>query len=332
MKCADPKLCYTTESNTKILRHFSLATPIFKKMAQQVFNCDTCIFCRKRRSIELACRCVLHASLYTQNCFLTLTYDPKQQGFTNELQYKHIQKLTKDLRAFCDYYYDKKIQVFNVHEYGKKGQKHWHLIVFNHDFSQDPKFELKISPSGYYNTKRLELLWPYGHHSVGSVTEASAMYQAQYCQKDFKNNNLTNGKSSNSQHSGIGKEYFLKHYKQLLTLGYVPINNRKLPLPRYFQKLAHKHYCHFYDKSYFFDYPNRKKSYSIFKPGFESKEIADLFIFYKERKLDFIQELSKNWDDYIDSLNLIDNTKPDFKLSEENFLHDLRNKTHQENF
>lgn len=99
MKCADPVLCYTDSKGNKKYRHFSLASHIHKLSHQQVFNCGKCLFCRKKKSYELASRCVLHASLYTDNCFLTLTYDEKQKGYHNVLDYTDIQKFKKRLES-----------------------------------------------------------------------------------------------------------------------------------------------------------------------------------------------------------------------------------------
>ena len=330
MKCRDPKLCYTNSKGMRQLRHFSLASDFFIHLHQQVFDCGTCIFCRKKKSYELASRCVLHASLYRQNCFLTLTYDEKKTSYHNKLEYSDIQKFKKRLRQHCQRDYGKKIEIFNVHEYGKNGKKHWHLVVFNHDFTDKEKFGSKNNIP-YYTSKKLQKLWKHGFVSLGDVSEASAMYQAQYMEKDIKNGNLLTAKKSKSNHSGIGKNYFLKHYKQILELGYVPIGGKKLPIPRYFQKIAHKHWSHFYEKSNFFDTPERKKLYTPFKTGLENKEIADLFIQYKNNKQEFIQELEKNWNEVI-NIYLQTGDDPDFVKSANNFLYDMRNKLTDERF
>lgn len=281
-------------------------------------------------------RCVLHASLYTQNCFLTLTYDEAKQDYHNKLQYSDIQKFKKKLRRFCDYYYDKTIQIFNVHEYGANGKKHWHLVVFNHDFSQDPddlKLMLHTVKNGYniYKSERLTKLWPFGFSTIGSVTEASAMYQAQYTQKDFKNGNVTNSKKSHSKHSGIGRDYFLKHYKQILSLGYIPFNGQKMPIPRYFQKLSHKHYSHFYEPENFFDNKYRKKLYSPFKPDMALKDLADLYLNYTSEKKILLEQKIAEWQDSIEPY-LYNSNKPDFKIAAENYLYDLSKRQNSSEF
>lgn len=330
MKCSDPILRYTTDSGKKIYRNFTLANYIVKKEHDMVFSCGKCLFCRKKKAYELASRCVLHASLYEENCFLTLTYDEKKKDYHNDFQYSDVQKFKKRLRADVKRRTGRTIQIFNVHEYGRNGKKHWHLIVFNW---QPEDKDLFTTNSGIplYTSERLSHLWPHGFSTIGDVSEGSAMYQSQYMEKDFKNSNVSNNKKSHSKHSGIGRDYFLKHFKQILTLGFVPINGKKMPLPRYFEKLAKKHWAHYYDTSYFFDTPYRKKQFSIFKPGEENEEIAKLYIDYKKQKDIKIQELEKNWNDVI--LQYFETGKqPDFIQAGANALYDLQNKNKKETF
>lgn len=325
-KCMDPVLRYTM-GKTRLFRHYSLASPIFKLQHDLVFDCGKCRFCRKKKSYELAARCVLHSSLYEQNCFLTLTYDEQKSGYHNNFDYTDIQKFKKRLRKSVS---PKRIEIFNVHEYGKNGKKHWHLVVFNHDFN-DRTLHSPNRGNPLYTSSTLEKLWPHGFSTIGSVTEASAMYQAQYTQKDFKNGNANNAKKSHSKHSGIGKPYFLKHFDQILRLGYVPVNGKKLPLPRYFFKLAHKHYSHFNEPLNFFDTIERKRLYTPFQPGQESLDISNRFIQYLHIRSEKIEELKANWDAFI-SEHAFSTDKPDFWLSGENYDHDLKNKTSLKDF
>lgn len=330
MKCADPVLCYTDVKGKRHFRHLSLATGVFiKHLHNQVFNCGKCIFCRKKRSLELAARCVLHASLYKNNCFLTLTYDETKEGYHNRFEYSDIQKFKKRLRSYVSRKYRKNIEVFNVHEYGKNGKKHWHLIVFNFNF-EDREFFTSRNQIPYYISETLSKLWKHGLHTIGDVNEASAMYQAQYTQKDFKNGNVTNEKKSHSKHSGLGKPYFLKHFKQILTLGYVPFNGRKMPVPRYYQRLAHKHWSHFNEPSNFYDTVSRKRLYTPFKIGEENKEIADLYEHYKNMKQEKVKELEIEWNELITQYT--SKYEFDFQKSESNVLYDLSNKNKLERF
>lgn len=330
MKCADPTLCYNN-GKTKIYRNFSLATPIHKIMSQQIFDCGKCIQCRKKKAQELATRCVLHASLYENNCFLTLTYDETKPSYHNNFNYKDIQNFKKSLRRHCDYHFKKKIQIFNVHEYGKNGKKHWHLVVFNHDFP-DRTLHTYKNQLPLYTSKILEKLWPHGFNSIGNVTEASAMYQAQYTQKDLKYGNVADERKSHSKHSGIGRDFFLKHYDQILSLGYIPFSGKKIPIPRYFQKLAHKHYSHFYAQENFFDTPLRKAIHRPFKTDQEPiKKIADLYqSYYKQRQIKIL-DMEKQWQETIAN-HIYNDSKPDFKKAAENLEYDLKNKQNNNYF
>lgn len=332
MKCADPVLCYTKDSSQRIFRNFSFVKDLtlFLQGAQQVFDCGKCLFCRKKKALELASRCVLHASLYKENCFLTLTYDEKKEGYHNDFEYSDIQKFKKRLRSHVRRTSGRTVEIFNVHEYGKLGKKHWHLIVFNWE-PEDKKTFTVSSGIPLYTSERLRSLWPFGFSTVGDVSEGSAMYQSQYMEKDFKHRYAATAKRSHSKHSGIGKPYFGIHYKQILRLGYVPVGGRKIPVPRYFERIAHKHWSHFYEQKNFFDWPDRKRLYAPFKENQANKEIADLFIEYRERKQERVKELEEEWNKVV-ATYLTTNETPDFIKSAQNKLHDLRNKLTDERF
>lgn len=332
MKCADPVLCYNAPDGKRHWRHFSLASKIFiEHLHDQVFDCGKCLFCRKKKAYELACRCVLHASLYNENCFLTLTYDEKKEGYHNVLDYSDIQRFKKRLRSYVSRNFNgRKIEIFNVHEYGKNRKKHWHLVVFGFDFEDKEIFTYK-NGIPLFKSKRLQSLWNAGFGSIGDVTEASAMYQAQYMEKDFKNHFGASQFRSKSQHSGIGKKYFLNHYRQILRLGFIPINGRRLPVPRYFERLADKHRCHFYEKSAFIDTARRKAKYRPFKENEAKKEIADLFVDYLKMKEARLPEIEKEWSDVV-SKYLTEGLEPDFIKSCRNALYDLRKKNKKETF
>lgn len=330
MSCYDPVLCFASGTGKRTFRHFSKASRIIKESHNLVFDCGKCLDCRKKKARELANRCVLHASLYEKNCFLTLTYDEQKPDYHNRLQYEDIQKFKKNLRRQVDYHHGKKIEIFNVHEYGKNGKKHWHLIVFNHDFSDKELYTVK-NGNRLYTSKYLETKWKFGFNTIGDVNEATAMYQAQYMQKDIKNGNTEEEKKSKSQHKGIGLPWFEKHYSQIMRLGYLPINGRKDPVPRAFEKRAHKHYSHFYEPWNFHDLPDRKRMYGPFKPGLENKNIADLWPLYKARKRTFIKDREEEFKNVMQQ-HLKTGNDPDFVKSGKNALYDLKNKNQQEKF
>jgi hypothetical protein len=325
MKCGNPVLVIPGK-NGNIYRNWLAASDIHRQTATQVFDCGKCLHCRKKRSSELAMRCVLNASMYPKNSFLTLTYDENKKGYHNEMDYSDIQNFKKRLRRSVKH----KIEIFNVHEYGKKGKKHWHAIVFGHDFNDKTIFTYK-NQEPLYTSEELTEIWGHGFTSIGSVTEASAMYQAQYMEKDYKNGNTTYKRKAKSNHSGIGKTWFLRNYKQVMDLGYIPFQGQKRNLPRYFEKIAERHYAAFYDKSLFHDVIGRKAKYSPLLPENAIKELADKWPDYCTAKAEFIKTKEQEWEKII-----LDNVKtgrePAFVHSLNTTKKDLITKNKQEKF
>ena len=333
MGCYDPVLVLQL-NNRKIYRNWSMASHVVRVTAESVFDCGKCLSCRRKNARELARRVVLHASIYRDNCFVTLTYDPSREGYHNRLDYADIQKFKKRLREKVRRLDGRKIEIFNVHEYGAGGKKHWHLIVFNYDFSDKVVYTIRKGIP-LYTSNELEGLWPFGFSTVGDVSEGSAMYQAQYTQKDIKNGNDGSTKKAKSNHSGLGKPYFYAFFKQCLSLGFIPFRGEEMPLPRYFEKIAHKHWCHFYDTSAFFKTLDRKALYRVFKQDgslYQSpnKEMADLYVVYLTKKEERIKERKADWEKFVNEYDL--KVVPDFVKSGENAVYDLKNKLQHERF
>lgn len=330
--CADPKLCYIDGKGNRVLRHFSYLKSSIGGIPLDhiVFDCGTCRECRNDRALELATKCVLHASCYEQNSFLTWTYDEEKPDYNNRFHYPDIQAAKKNLREFARRELGRRIEVFNVHEYGKNRKKHWHLIVFNYR----PEILSPVRNTNYgtlYTSLEMQSVWPHGFNSVGDVSEASAMYQAQYMEKDLKYFNTANEYKCHSKHSGLGRPYFEKHYRQILQLGFVPFGGRKVKVPRYFEKLAHKHFCHFFDPSKFYDTAQRRALYRPFEPGLANYEIAELFKLYRQRKDEIIFSKAEDWYDTITDY-LYSGEDPDFIKSASNKLYDIHKKPLSENF
>lgn len=173
--------------------------------------CGQCIGCRLERSRQWAIRCVHEASLFENNCFITLTYDnehlPSDKGLhVSEFQ-KFMKRLRKSQKGMEPVEDNGKIRYpirfFHCGEYGEQclncglskklckcesfvkqiGRPHFHACLFNFDFKD--KELLRISKNGdeYYASKTLEKLWPKGISLIGDVTFESAAYVARYITK-----------------------------------------------------------------------------------------------------------------------------------------------------
>jgi len=143
--------------------------------------CGQCIGCRIGRSKMWAVRCMHEASLYENNCFLTLTYSDEHLPIDSSLDYSHYQGFMKRLRKR---YQGIKIRFYMCGEYGDLNYRpHYHAIIFNHDFHDKELFFSSKSGHKVYRSQQLEELWKFGQSSIGNVTEQSAGYVARYVVK-----------------------------------------------------------------------------------------------------------------------------------------------------
>lgn len=212
--------------------------------------CGKCVGCRLEYSRQWGIRCFHEASLYDDNCFITLTYDNEHLPVTGNLVPRDLQLFFKRLRKK----YGEGIRFFAAGEYGGNlGRPHYHACVFNHDF--EDKYAWQRSKSGelLYRSPSLEKLWKYGYSSIGSVTFESAAYVARYIMKkvngDEKQDHYSYidcaGRSRQrvpeftrmSRGQGIGKPWFARFYRDVYPDDFVIINGRKMKPPRYYDQL-----------------------------------------------------------------------------------------------
>ena len=141
--------------------------------------CRQCTGCRSEYSRQWAMRILHESSLYTNNIFITLTYDAEHLPEYGTLVKKHFQDFMKRLRKK---YNKKKIRYYQCGEYGEKfGRPHYHAIIFNHTFP-----DMKRVPGKHkdlYTSEILKKIWKKGHVSIGTVNFETAAYVANYVQK-----------------------------------------------------------------------------------------------------------------------------------------------------
>jgi hypothetical protein len=215
--------------------------------------CGQCLGCRIDKSRQWAVRCMHEASLYENNCFLTLTFSPEslsKRKYSYSLDVTEFQKFMKRLRKK----YGGGIRFFHCGEYGDKyGRPHYHALLFNHDFEDKELFAVR---DGYrlYSSESLSRLWPYGFATIGDVTFESAAYVARYVMKkitgedaeehyrivDPETGEIYQRKPeyiTMSRRPGIGKEWFDKFQSDVYPHDYVIVDGRKVKTPRYYDKL-----------------------------------------------------------------------------------------------
>lgn len=159
--------------------------------------CGQCIGCRLERSRQWAIRCVHEASLYENNCFITLTFDDKHLEPSGSLVKADFQKFMKRLRKM----FGSGVRYYHCGEYGEKLKRpHHHACLFNFDFPDKELWDVRDGVR-LYRSGLLEKLWPFGFSTVGEVTFESAAYVARYVTKKIT------GEKAASYYGSLEPEY-----------------------------------------------------------------------------------------------------------------------------
>lgn len=193
---------------------------------------------------------MLEASMYSDNAFLTLTYNDDSLPEGGTLNPADLRNFWKRLRNNTD-----KFRYFAVGEYGDKTQRpHYHAILFG--------FPTCSYGQSRYNKRTIDCCfrcdlvrdtWQLGNILLGTVTRSSAQYCAAYTTKKLTNGNdqkvvdWLNGRhpefSRCSNRPGIGADAMWDIASGILETGQekmlrdVPVGlnygNRQWPLGRY---------------------------------------------------------------------------------------------------
>lgn len=211
-----------------------------KNYTEATRRCGQCIGCRLRNSREWAVRCMHEASLYWDNCWLTLTLNDdykntRQNPYSLERgQKSEITRFLKRLRNK----YGQGIRYYYCGEYGEtcffcnksepmclqhgcknyvpwRGRPHYHVCVFNFDFD-DKEFYKERDGMIYYTSESLQSLWTdpvtgleMGQCLVTDLTPDSAAYTARYSLKKMLGLGAKN----------IDPVTGLKHYQRITSDG-----------------------------------------------------------------------------------------------------------------
>lgn len=221
--------------------------------------CGKCETCRVNQRYTKALRIMLEAESWPQSTsFITLTYDNENLG-DKDLQHRDWAQFIKDFRReFCEAKYCdisvprhfqrfgkvrsktfKEIKQVMCGEYGDTfGRKHFHGIIFNHDFN-DIEFTGIYSKKGnpVHTSKRLQAVWKKGHVQVEKVTFDLALYVGAYVTDPMDETDVNAGhkkKQYGRFGKGIGETWIRKYWKSALSAGCIKTMERDYPIPRYF--------------------------------------------------------------------------------------------------
>jgi len=239
MRCTDPRTVGFMADGKTITwspKNYS------KEYATFQLPCGKCIACRLEYARQWAIRCVHEASMYDNNCFITLTYSDENLK-SPKLEYRDFQLFMKKLRKTQN----AKLGVFVTGEYGDLTKRpHWHAIIFNwRPTDCVPKYKNDRGDQ-IYSSQLLTKLWSHGITELGSVTFESAGYTARYAAKKLAHGNDEShdyqpiSKKSNQQ--AIGKKWLEKFWPDVFTHGYIILSDgTQTAIPRYYEKWLQKH-------------------------------------------------------------------------------------------
>lgn len=213
--------------------------------------CNGCIGCRLDYSREWAIRCSHEASLYDDNCFLTLTYSDVNLPTVGSLVPRDLQLFTKRLRDFSVRTRGRGIRTYGCGEYGEQfARPHYHILVFDFDFKDKKHWRTTDFGHRLYRSETLESLWPYGNCEIGSVSFDSAAYVARYVVKKINGDMASehyhcvdaDGRSHwrvpefARMSQSIGKRWVDKFHPDIYSFDFVLLNGHKFLPPRAYDK------------------------------------------------------------------------------------------------
>lgn len=272
MACYEPIIAWeikgaTTETGKKIIT-FQEPTPTTP--AEIIYlPCGKCIGCRLDYSRMWMARISKEASLYPNNAFLTLTYNPKNLPIKetintetgelitgNPLVKKHVQQFIKKLRREYEYHFNKKgIRYYACGEYGGRTRRpHYHIALFNTDttaFGDIKVIGTNQQGDALYTSEKIEKIWGKGFITIGDLTPQSAAYIARYMLKKqkgdgkewyYESQGIISEYTTMSVKPGIARTWYEKHKEEYWLSDRIVISQRNkkpttVKTPEYFDKL-----------------------------------------------------------------------------------------------
>lgn len=192
--------------------------------------CGHCEGCKLDRARVWSERCVLEASFYSSNWFVTLTYSDRHLPKGMAGVKRDLQLFLKRLRKAVG----PGVRFFACGERGKIGYRlHAHMILFNCPLKD--AYLISRDPYRYFSDT-LDFAWRLGIVHIGKVTPESCAYVARYCMKKSPHDDSF---ITMSRRPGIGCQFYEDNFHRILEHNAVPIPGvgpRKPP--RYFKKKA----------------------------------------------------------------------------------------------
>lgn len=216
--------------------------------------CGMCIGCRMRRASDWSLRVMHEASLYSDNCFLTLTYGRGNLPPGASLEHRDFQLFMKRVRKATG----APVRFYMCGEYGPVGGRpHYHACLFNRDFRDRKAAGKSGSGMMFYESAELTRLWGLGIATVQDLTPETASYCARYIMKKVlgpdakraydvvdEDGVITTRRAEYAAMSlkpGIGARWFEKFgNSDVFPQDFVVQEGVERPVPKYYDKLFAK--------------------------------------------------------------------------------------------
>lgn len=224
-----------------------------------LISCGQCIGCRISYSKQWAIRCMHESSLYEENSFITLTYNPENLPYPPSLDKSHFQLFMKRLRRKLK---NKKIRYYHCGEYGEETNRpHYHAILFGHDFEDKIFYKKSYNGDIYYTSEILNKIWGKGNCIIGEVTFESVAYTARYIMKKVNGDRkeehykctdpdtgelfdiepeyttMSKGKNTGKGKGGIGAAWFQKYKSDVFPSDFIISRGKKVRVPKYYDNI-----------------------------------------------------------------------------------------------
>lgn len=213
----------------------------FKKYKQMLphwrqveLPCGRCIACRLEKTRVWGMRAEHEAKFHDENCFITLTYN--EEALPPSLEKRPLQLFIKRLRKSIE---PIKIKYIASGELGDNyDNPHYHICVFGY-MPQDLQHLYERDGNNYYISKKLEMLWPFGFHTITHLNFQTARYTAKYAIK--KELGVPEEERKHPPEffvvsQGIGKAHAEKYSKDMAEKGKTFANGYESALPRYYKE------------------------------------------------------------------------------------------------
>lgn len=216
--------------------------------------CGKCQLCRVTRRYERALRIVLEAESFPRSTyFLTLTYANEHMDSPG-LDHSHWQQFMKDFRrVFCQAQHcrwpDKRklgktrsvtfksVKQVMAGEYGDHfGRRHFHGIIFGHEFSDmRPTGTFSSRGNAIHTSDSLSKVWGKGFVQIEPVNMDLALYVSSYITDEALGEPGLRPQYGRFGR-GIGRTYLDKYWRSTLAVGVLKTRFGDFPIPRSFFK------------------------------------------------------------------------------------------------